>query len=233
MRVPFIISILLFTATTTLAQNVENSTKGAEIETYELDKDTVMASPEAYTAMPTHTYDTSGFAPSLLQQAATDSLHLPLLNMKGQVMPIGMYPLAWCGWNNWDLHKGLNVTVGASVFAQFGKHAHHGAGFSQNISMMYAMPITDKLSFAVGGYFNNTYWAHDNFRDTGLTAVLGYKFNEHWEAYVYGQKSITNNYQMSPYLYNIGNMGDRIGAAVKYNFNESSSIQLSVETSNR
>ena len=57
-----------------------------------------------------------------------DSLHLPPLTLNGHVMPIGMYPLSWGGWYWWDLHKGLNVNVGASVFAQFGKHARHGAG---------------------------------------------------------------------------------------------------------
>jgi len=233
MRILSTISILLLTSAVALAQGVGDDVNVARTEAPELGNDTVMAQHEAYTTMPTHAYDTSGFAPSLFGQAATDSLHLPAMNLKGQVLPIGMYPLTWGGWYNWELHKGLNLNVGASVFAQFGKHAHHGVGFSQNISMMYAMPLTDKLSVAVGGYLNNTYWAHDSYRDAGLSAVLGYKFNEHWEAYLYGQKSITNNYRMSPYLYDLGGMGDRIGAAVKYNFNEHSSIQLSVEATNR
>ena len=102
------------------------------------------------------------------------------------------------------------------------------------------MPVTDKLSVAIGGYFNN-------WRDAGLSAVLGYRFNEHWEAYLYGQKSITNNianrlqyglydgyyggygmgrfsrnaFGISPYsMYDLGNFGDRIGATLRYNFNQ-------------
>ena len=178
--------------------------------------------------------DTQGFTSSkndFLYQHR-DSLHLPPLTLNGYV-PIGMYPLSWGGWYWWDLHKGFNVNVGASVFAQFGKHARHGAGFSQNISAMYAMPLTDKLSLAVGGYFNNVYWAHDSYRDAGVSAVLGYQFNEHWEAYLYAQKSLIDNnkfHRFTPYpLYDMGELLDRSGAAVKYNFSPNFSVQLSVE----
>lgn len=158
-----------------------------------------------------------------------DSLHLPTMNSYGQVRPVNMYPLYWGGWSDWNLHSGLNVSLGASVFAQFGKHANHGAGFTQSISAMYAMPITNKLSLAAGGYFNNIYWSHDNYRDAGLSAVLGYQFDEHWEAYLYGQKSLVNDRHIPYSIYDMNNIGDRIGAAVKYNFNPSFSVQLSVE----
>lgn len=168
------------------------------------------------------------------------------------------------GWNSWRLHRGLNVQLGASVFAEFGKGAHSGAGFQENIALMYAMPVSDRLSVAVGGYLNNINYAGSNWRDAGLSAVVGYRFNEHWEAYVYGQKSISNNlssrlrYSMydgycggyNPYMgvggrlgaiyggsfagcpysmYDLGNMGDRIGATVRYNINPSMSIEVSVE----
>lgn len=188
------------------------------------------------------------------EQQHEDSLNLPRMNQYGQPETIGYYPLAFAGWDNWGLHRGLNVQIGASVFAQFGKGAHSGAGFQQNIAMMYAMPVTDKLSVAVGGYLNNINYVGDNWRDAGLSAVIGYRFNEHWEAYVYGQKSISNNmanrlrysmydgycgsfggfshnfFGMPSYsVYDLANMGDRIGATVRYNFNNNMSIQVSVE----
>lgn len=162
-----------------------------------------------------------------------DSLHLPLLNDFGQ-MPsygwCGMYPLYWGGLSSWRLHQGLNINIGASVFAEFGKHARRGAGFGQNIALQYATPLTDKLSLSVGGYFNNVYWQQDSYQNVGLSAVLGYKFNEKWEAYVYGQKSImqTNNIIPRP-MYYWDEVGDKIGAAVKYNFSDAFSVQLSVE----
>lgn len=191
------------------------------------------------------------------EEAHTDSLNLPAVNQYGQPQTIGHYPLAFGGWYSWGLHKGLNVQLGASVFAQFGKGAAHGVGFQQNIALMYAMPVNDKLSVAVGGYLNNVNFAGDNWRDAGVQAMLGYRFNEHWEAYLYGQKSITNNinnrlrysmfdgcyggmggfggfsrnfYGMPSYsVYDLNNFGDRIGATVRYNFNNNMSIEVSVE----
>ncbi|MCD8202503.1 MAG: hypothetical protein LUD48_02530 [Prevotella sp.] len=160
-----------------------------------------------------------------------DSLHLPNLNRYGQTV-IGMYPMNWDGWYDWELHKGLNVNIGVSAFASFGKSPWRGTGFGQSISMMYAEPITDKLSIAVGGYLDNLYWSHDSYRDAGINAVIGYKFDEHWEGYIYGQKSLVNSRMPMPF-YDISNIGDRIGAAIKYNFNPSFSIQISVENSTR
>lgn len=161
--------------------------------------------------------------------AERDSLHLPWLNHNGSVMSPGFYSGYFGGWHSWDLHKGLNVSLGASVFAQFGRHAHHGAGFGQHFSAMYATPLTDRLSLAVGGYMNRLNWQHNSMHDAGLSAVLGYKFDEHWEAYLYGQKSLVAN-GFTPYsLYGMTETGDRIGASLKYNFNPSFSIQVSVE----
>lgn len=162
-----------------------------------------------------------------------DTLHLPRLNNMGQIpQTIGLYPMGWGGLYNWDLHEGLNVNLGASVFGAFGKHVPKGAGFSQDIAAMYAVPLSGKLSLAVGGYFSNTYWDNRSFRDGGLNAVLGYRFDEHWEAYLYGQKSIVNK-RMPLLLYDMNDLGDRIGAAVKYNFSPKFSIQVSVEERHR
>lgn len=94
----------------------------------------------------------------------TDSLNLPAIGMRGEVLPMTLRPLYWGNWYNWSLHKGMNVSLGASVFAEFGKNARGGAGFTQNVSAMYAVPVTKKLSVAVGGYFNNIMWQHDTWR---------------------------------------------------------------------
>lgn len=161
-----------------------------------------------------------------------DTLNLPTLNMKGQV-PLMTYPYdGWWGFNNWTLHKGLNVNLSASVFAAFGKGAPKGAGFAQDLSMMYALPLTKRLTLAIGGWVSNAYWAHDRFTDAGVSAVLGYKFDEHWEAYVYGRKSLVN--KPIPYRFcTMDDLGDRIGAAVKYNFSPSFSVQVSVSMGQR
>lgn len=162
-----------------------------------------------------------------------DSLHLPVLNALGK-MPtmgfLGYYPFMWGGFGGWQLHEGLNVNLGASVFAEIGKHARRGAGFSQQIAMQYAVPLTEKLSFSVGGYLTNVNWQHESMRDAGLSAVLGYKFNEKWEAYVYGQKSLVQTGNFMPRsFYEMEQLGDKIGAAVRYNFSPSFSVQLGFE----
>lgn len=162
--------------------------------------------------------------------SAPDTLHLPAINMRGQVQPFVMCPLYWGGWYNWSLHSGLNVSLGASVFTQFGKYAKGGAGFAQSLSAMYAVPLSSKWSLAVGGYLDNVTWQHASWREAGLSAVLGYKFNDKWEGYVYGQKQLVGNHRYMPLtVYDAASLGDRIGAAVKYNLNPNVSFQLSVE----
>lgn len=96
----------------------------------------------------------------------------------------------------WGLHKGMNFSVDLSAFATFGKYAPHRGGFTQTINATYLTPITkdNKLWMALGGYVNNINYGGDNLHDGGVYGILGYRINEHWEAYVYGQLSIANNY---------------------------------------
>ena len=176
------------------------------------------------------TYSPEEYAARNLSLAQrNDSLHLPTLDNFGRVWST-RFPFYRLGWSTWDLHEGLNVNVGAYMFAGLGKHSS-GAGFGQSLSAMYAMPLTSKLSMAVGGYFNNMYWSHDSFRSAGLSAVLGYRFDNHWEAFLYGPKSLTESRFTPLPLYDMGELGDRIGAAVRYNVSPSFSIGVSVERS--
>lgn len=201
-------------------------------------------------------------AQSVDQQLQYDSLAASDVNDDLSNLVARCPMIGWGGFGSWSLHRGLNVQLGASVFAEFGKGARSGAGFQQNVALMYALPINDKLSVAIGGYLNNINYAGGNWRDAGVTAVVGYRFNEHWEAYVYGQKSISNNlcnrlryniydgyYGYGSYspmggfggfsrnyfgmplysAYDLAGIGDRIGATVRYNFNNNMSIEVSVE----
>lgn len=109
----------------------------------------------------------------------------------------------------WGLHKGLNFSVDLSAFATFGKHAPHRGGFSQVINATYLTPLTkdNKLWMALGGYITNTNYGGDNFHDGGLYGIVGYKFNEHWEAYAYGQLSVAGNYDSLYGGYGYGRYG--------------------------
>lgn len=159
----------------------------------------------------------------------TDSLCLPRINTYGQVDRIGYCPYSWRNGMAWDLHEGLNLNVGLSVFAQLGKHSYGGVGFTQDLSALYVKPISSHLSLAVGGYLSNINWAHDAYRDAGFSAIVGYRFDEHWEAFLYGQKSLTDKRRMPYSLWDMQQLGDRIGASVRYNVNPSMSIEVSVE----
>lgn len=158
------------------------------------------------------------------------TLHLPELNNLGQMYAISRWPAgnALTGYQNWDLHKGMNLSLGASVFSGFGKYAPSGAGFAQNASGMYAWPVNDKLSFAAGVYLLNATWGGFNLRDAGVSGVLSYRLNERWEGYLYGQKSLIRP-RVPLYFYDAQELGSRIGAAIKYNFSPSFYIQVSVE----
>ena len=97
---------------------------------------------------------------------------------------------------------------------------------------------------------NNTTWGGDSFHDVGLYGILGYRPNDKWEFYLYGQLSVTNNYTSlyglysprygyySPYaLPSMMNMGyglaapgaNVIGFGAKYNFSPSFSVGISVQ----
>ena len=140
----------------------------------------------------------------------------------------GLYPLS-----GWYMHPGLNATLSASVIVS----PRSWSGFSNSLSIAYADSIMSRLTYAVGGYVRHMSWQGRSFSDAGLTAMLNYRFDEHWEAYIYAQKSLTNNHQaplpLYSSMYSLGGLhngwGDRIGAAVRYNFNPSFSIEVSLE----
>lgn len=152
----------------------------------------------------------------------------------------------------WNMHQGLNLSVDLSAFATLGKHAPHRGGFGQTINAAYLAPLTrdGKLWGAGGIYVNNTTWGGDSFHDVGLYGILGYRPNDKWEFYLYGQLSVTNNYTSlyglyspwygyySPYaLPSMMNMGyglaapgaNVIGFGAKYNFSPSFSVGISVQ----
>lgn len=221
--------LLVFVSSILNAQEINKETGNNQRNNTPAVADSAIMTQSAHEEPYNFEYSTPSMMSTMPIQAQ-DSLHLPVLDSQGRVSPFNLYPLYYGWWSSWQLHPGLNISAGASVFAQFGKNARNGVGFSQNISAMYAIPVNNKLSIALGGYLNNIYWAHDAYRDAGLSAILGYKFNDHWEAYLYGHKSLVDNHRMPYCLYDMNSVGDRIGAAVKYNFNENTSIQISVES---
>lgn len=181
-----------------------------------------------------------------ITQPTTDSI---AASTTLSAMPLAMEDYAW------GLHQGLNATIGMSAFATLGKNVPHKGGFNQSVNATYLAPLSHngKLWVAGGGYFTNTFWGGDSFRDAGLYALLGYKINEKWEVYTYGQLSLANNYNRlytpangrglsryayyncgffgtSPLGYGLGTSGANvIGAGVKYNITRDITIGVNVE----
>ena len=157
---------------------------------------------------------------------------LPKLNEYGQVPSIHFPYMGFNNWPTWSLHEGVNASLGLSVFSTFGSgHTWSGAGFSENASMMYAIPLGKKFSAAIGGYIKNTSWAHDSFRSAGLSAILSYQANDRLNVYAYGQKSLLNNRHIPLPLYYMDDVADRIGIGAEYKVTPAFSIGLSVDYS--
>ncbi len=138
----------------------------------------------------------------------------------------------------------LHGSVGLSLIAGFGKGAPKGAGFAQDISLNYSMPIGKRGWLTVGGYLNHLNWSGINTTSAGLYGELGYQINDNWSAFIYGQKSLANTGisgygypYYGCYSYGCNGFGypgynpyaDRLGAAIRWTPNKNFSLQLSVE----
>lgn len=139
----------------------------------------------------------------------------------------------------------LHGSVGISVMAGLGRGTPKGAGFAQDINLDYNMPLGSRGWLTVGGYMNHLNWSGMNTTSAGLYGELGYQFDDHWSAYIYGQKSLANsgcsNWYGYPYYadYYGGYNGwgypsgywnaDRLGAAVRWTPNKNVMLQISVE----
>lgn len=147
-----------------------------------------------------------------------------------------------------DSIKGeLHGSVDLSVMAGFGKHAPKGAGFAQNIDLNYTVNFGKHGWLTAGGYLSHLNWDGINVTSGGIYGELGYNFDEHWSAYVYGQKSLANSGIGSGYGYpgygfygypsyydfygypGYNPWGDKLGAALRWAPNHNFSLEISVE----
>lgn len=155
---------------------------------------------------------------------------LPSLTRRGTIAHYPFYGGFHTGWNDWSLHTGLNVSLSASAF--FGLGHHGGSGFSNTVSLMYADTLTTRLSYAVGGYYSRLDWRGMNVGDAGLSAMLDYRFDDHWEGTFFVQKTFVQPKTPMP-LFLREDIGDKIGAEVRYHFNPAFSVGVSVWSGSR
>lgn len=207
MRKILIIGILFSCAWSIKAQEVQNSlTKSEVVDSVVVDDDAVYGTSHG-------ALEPVGFS-------------LPPLTMRGTIAHYPYYNGLMTGFYDWELHPGLNASLSAAAIIGLGHNA--GAGFANSMAVAYAGNITPKLSYSIGGYTSFVDYASHVMRDAGLTAMLNYRFNDHWEAAVFAQKSVLKPQVPAHLYYWMDDVGDKIGASVRYNINPSFSIGLSV-----
>ena len=156
-------------------------------------------------------------------QEAIDTLALPPLTARGTIAHYPCYGDFLTGFSDWQLHSGLNASLSAAVL--YNKHL--GAGFANSLSLMGAGQLKPRLSYAIGGYHTLLDWGPNTVRTAGLTAMLGYQLDEHWQAAVFAQKVLAHpQFVTQPSI--LDGLGDRLGVAVRYSPTPAFSIGLSV-----
>lgn len=161
-----------------------------------------------------------------------DSLLLPPISTPDlPVQPFGMFgftPFGCLPSTAWQLHPGLNASVGMHVSVAAGKYAPRGAGFGQDATFLYALPVTDRLSVAAGIYAGNINWGFLHYRQAGFAALAAYRLNDRISIYAYGNKSFTPDNPLYGYPMQTWTP-DRLGGMVNFKLGEKSSISIGIE----
>lgn len=132
------------------------------------------------------------------------------------------------GFATWELHKGLNASVGLNVTFSPSRYAPSGVGFGQDAAFMYATPVSKRVSIAGGLYASHMDWGFLSYKDVGIAGVAAFKVNERISIYAYGNKSLMP--QRMPYYYPLPYFStDRLGGMVNFKLGESASISIGVE----
>lgn len=129
-----------------------------------------------------------------------------------------------------DYAKNLSVNVTAQVFANSGSRMFRGVGFNQSVDLDYHIDLSPKATLTIGGNLSNTTFRGNNYFNGNVHALLDYRFNDHFNAWFYAQKSFQNN-QAPFWLSNYDNNVDRIGGGARYTFKPGSFIEINVEAS--
>lgn len=172
-------------------------------------------------------------AAAMPQAYSKDSLTVPLASPipANRLTPeFGMYGISPFdyGFATWELHKGLNASVGLNVTFSPSRYAPSGVGFGQDAAFMYAVPVSKRVSIAGGLYASHMDWGFLSYKDVGIAGVAAFKVNERISIYAYGNKSLMP--QRMPYYYPLPYFStDKLGGMVNFKLGESASISIGVE----
>lgn len=144
------------------------------------------------------------------------------------ITPFGMYGLTPHLFSpfTWELHQGLNASIGMSLTYSPSRFAPSGVGFGQDATLLYALPLGKRWSVAAGLYAENMNWGGYNTRNVGIVGIAAYRVNERISLYAYGNKSLTpeTNRYLAPYAFN----PDRFGGVLNIDLGNHTNISFGI-----
>ena len=145
------------------------------------------------------------------------------------------HPMLFTSWSPlsfggtfWDIHEGLNAQVDAGVTVGWGKHnPFRGGSFFTDVSLLYAKPLTDCWTVAVGGTLSRFRFFDNYVTTASVQALANYQFNEHLSGTVYGMYHHPLNsdkgFRPSPLFYQ---HCATVGAELNYRFNNNVTLGI-------
>lgn len=147
-------------------------------------------------------------------------------------------PTSPFGWGTpWDIHEGFNAQIGLGVMVGFGKNnPFRGASLYQDLSLLYAKPIDNHWTLALGGTLSHFMLYGKSTFAGNIFALANYKIDDHWSASIYA--SYNHMPQGTAFLYGIHTPETmyfnenfaRIGGEVTYRFNNNISVSVGLST---
>lgn len=107
-------------------------------------------------------------------------------------------PAAFPHYIPWTLHEGLNAQFAFSISAAFGRRAPRGAGFGEQASLAYALPVGKHGLLAAGIYAANLDWGGRRQTDVGLSALYAHEVNERLTLYAHLSKRLAGKDDFLP-----------------------------------
>lgn len=171
---------------------------------------------------------------SIPSALSSDSLYTPLqvpVTEAALYRPFGLYGIAPFpyGCSTWELHQGLNASIGFNLTFSPDKYAPSGVGFGQDAAFMYALPISKRISIAAGLYASNMNWGFLNYKQIGISGAAAFQLTDRISFTAYGTKSLMP--ARSKYYYPLPNYNpDRLGGMFNFKLGESAAISIGVES---
>lgn len=118
--------------------------------------------------------------------------------------PLFPAPRYYAG-NRYEVHEGVNVSVGLSATVGLGHGSPGGVGLGRSLDVLYVSPIRNKWNFAVGATSSAVNWGAFHHTDLGIYGSANYYPSDKVTLSVDAYKSLlAPKYSSLPYY-----MGDR------------------------